>query len=388
MSGKRPVYGRRVSSARKKRREQDAPLPIVRTVLFVGLLAFACLLRFSDAQTFVQLRDTLGQVLQQDVDYQDAVTVFAQSITGQTEPAPDGESAITVFGKQILGLPEDEQQQSAPPDQDPEPQEPTAQAVPNADNIAQALHALTTMQQTGAGESASGSQPLPQLPYSVTPLAVTQQEDTTRQSLYLSTDMGAYVPLYGIPVMEAPLPGYMPVFGTTAVESALPGLEPAVMAGLFWPDPNLSPENPFSGQVVPEIVDTVHRLLPFSYQMPVEGELSSDFGYRIHPISGEVSFHYGMDYAAPSGTDIVSFADGAVDEVGYSSIYGNYIRVTHDDGFSSFYGHLKDTDVSEGDAVGLGDVIGGVGSTGYSTGPHLHFELWKDARVLDVSNYL
>ena len=111
---------------------------------------------------------------------------------------------------------------------------------------------------------------------------------------------------------------------------------------------------------------------------PVQGKVSSGFGFRIHPITGERSCHTGLDIAAPTGTPIAAAYSGTVLETGRTDGRGNYIRLQHSDTLQTMYCHLSQIDVQEGDAVEAGDTIGLVGSTGMSTGPHLHFEVWID----------
>lgn len=137
----------------------------------------------------------------------------------------------------------------------------------------------------------------------------------------------------------------------------------------------------------PDTVDNTIYELTFACTSPVEGTLSSSFGERISPTSGEPSFHYGMDIAAEQGTPILCIADGMVTQVGESS-YGNYIVVTHDNGTASMYAHCDVILAEQGAVVQAGQEIAQVGSTGNSTGNHLHIELWRAGMVLDPSLYL
>ncbi|MFW3505583.1 peptidoglycan DD-metalloendopeptidase family protein [Aerococcus viridans] len=107
-------------------------------------------------------------------------------------------------------------------------------------------------------------------------------------------------------------------------------------------------------------------------QMP---ETSSGYDYRTNPVNGKSEFHNGMDYAVPSGTPILAVKNGTVEETGSSSSAGNYVYVKMEDGLSAGYYHLSAINVSIGDSVKAGDTLGKVGSTGMSTGPHLHFEI-------------
>jgi len=114
--------------------------------------------------------------------------------------------------------------------------------------------------------------------------------------------------------------------------------------------------------------------------------ISSDFGYRIHPIRKKRSFHTGIDMPAPKGTPVFAVSDGYVRFSGKSGANGEFILIEHGDGILTGYAHLSKRKVRVGEIVKLGSVIGEVGSTGLSTGPHLHFEVRKivDSKI----NYL
>ena len=109
---------------------------------------------------------------------------------------------------------------------------------------------------------------------------------------------------------------------------------------------------------------------------------------RRNPVSGNMRFHEGLDLAAPPGTDVYAVRDGVVTEVGEDPIYGTYIVIKHSDSWASLYGHLQRARVSLHDSVKSGTVIGWVGSTGQSTGPHLHFELRQNGRAQDPDKFL
>jgi murein DD-endopeptidase MepM/ murein hydrolase activator NlpD len=95
------------------------------------------------------------------------------------------------------------------------------------------------------------------------------------------------------------------------------------------------------------------------------------------------SFHNGLDLAAANGTPVYAAMEGRVIDAGYSTILGNYIGISHHLGYQSFYGHLSKVSVKTGQYVVMGQYIGNVGSTGYSTGSHLHFSVLKWGRSLD-----
>jgi murein DD-endopeptidase MepM/ murein hydrolase activator NlpD len=108
---------------------------------------------------------------------------------------------------------------------------------------------------------------------------------------------------------------------------------------------------------------------------PLEfSRVSSGYGMRFHPITGAHKAHLGVDYAAPTGTPVRTIGDGVVTFAGWQRGYGNTIEVMHANQQSTLFGHLNRIDVRVGQKVAQGDFIGAVGSTGLSTGPHLHFE--------------
>lgn len=111
--------------------------------------------------------------------------------------------------------------------------------------------------------------------------------------------------------------------------------------------------------------------------------VSSLFGYRSNPVSGKYSFHSGYDLAAPHGADIYAMYSGKVITAAYDSGYGNYIIIEHDSGFQSLYAHCSELLCSKGDNVESGERIALVGSTGNSTGAHLHVEFRRDGKRFD-----
>ena len=124
------------------------------------------------------------------------------------------------------------------------------------------------------------------------------------------------------------------------------------------------------------------------YVRPTSGRISSPYGYRIHPIYGVRRMHTGVDYATSSGTPVVSVKSGTVILRKYNSSYGNYIIVDHGGGISSLYAHLSGFAISYGQSVKQGQTIGYVGSTGASTGPHLHFEIRINGQHTNPANYI
>lgn len=116
-------------------------------------------------------------------------------------------------------------------------------------------------------------------------------------------------------------------------------------------------------------------------------QTASGYGTRIDPIYGTTKFHSGMDFSAPSGTDVYATGDGVVIKSGWETGYGNTIEIDHGFGYMTRYAHLKDYKVKKGQKVVRGEVIGHVGSTGKSTGPHLHYEVHVKGQIVNPINY-
>ena len=121
---------------------------------------------------------------------------------------------------------------------------------------------------------------------------------------------------------------------------------------------------------------------------PVAGRLTSGFGMRRHPIFGGMRMHTGIDLSAPNGTPVFAADGGQVLQAGYDSGYGNSILIYHGGGFATFYAHLSGFAVSQGQMVKRGQLIGYVGTTGWTTGPHLHFEVRINGAPQNPLGYL
>lgn len=129
--------------------------------------------------------------------------------------------------------------------------------------------------------------------------------------------------------------------------------------------------------------------LPTAGLWPVDGGVkSSDYGFRTHPIHGDKRFHAGLDIAAPEGREIRAVQRGVVTFAGRHKGFGNMVELTHPDGIVTRYAHASRLHVREGDVVDVGETIADVGSTGQSTGPHLHFEVRDGHRTLNPATYL
>ncbi|HNX23528.1 MAG TPA: M23 family metallopeptidase [Spirochaetota bacterium] len=124
------------------------------------------------------------------------------------------------------------------------------------------------------------------------------------------------------------------------------------------------------------------------FRSPLGGRLSSFFGNRKHPIYRKTRFHNGLDIAAPHGTFIGAAREGVVVSTGWNGGYGKAVIIQHDDGYKTMYGHMSSIFAKPGEKVKAGKILGRVGSTGLSTGPHLHFTLWHNGKLLNPMDVL
>ncbi len=125
-------------------------------------------------------------------------------------------------------------------------------------------------------------------------------------------------------------------------------------------------------------------LYPLPYQCPV----TDTYGYRTHPLTKKYSWHNGVDFGAGAGTAILATKSGTVTTAAYADAWGYYVVINHGDGYSSLYAHQPGLSVSVGDYVTQGQTIGYVGSTGWSTGPHLHFTIYYNGADVNPFNYI
>lgn len=128
------------------------------------------------------------------------------------------------------------------------------------------------------------------------------------------------------------------------------------------------------------------RETPIGY--PVKGNITSTFGWRKNPFGRGYEFHTGIDIEAPYGTPVLATADGKVVFVGNLPDYGKTVIVKHPSGYSTLYAHLSSMEIKEGQFIKAGQILGRVGSTGRSTGPHLHYEVILENKTLDPMKFL
>lgn len=144
-----------------------------------------------------------------------------------------------------------------------------------------------------------------------------------------------------------------------------------------------SPSYDNSGSTSSSTVGGISWKVPINYTA-----FTSPFGNRTHPVYGGTRFHYGVDLAAPTGTPIYATRSGTVSIATYGSSGGYYVQINHGDGYRSIYMHMTHYVVSVGQNVTQGQVIGYCGSTGASTGPHLHFGISYNGSYVNPANYI
>jgi len=136
-----------------------------------------------------------------------------------------------------------------------------------------------------------------------------------------------------------------------------------------------------------ELFQNAVENIPLGY--PYKGDLSSGYGYRTNPFGGySGEFHSGIDFKGNIGDPVYATADGIVERSDWYSGYGNAVVIYHTQGYQTLYGHLAKVDVEPGQTVKAGDIIGFLGSTGRSTGPHVHYEIRKNGIDIDPTQFL
>lgn len=141
-----------------------------------------------------------------------------------------------------------------------------------------------------------------------------------------------------------------------------------------------------SGQISKTDLDWINDYRPLIW--PLEATISSEYGWRKDPFTGVERFHHGVDFAAKEGTKIYAPLSGKVLRSEYQEGYGNLVEVDHGNGITTLYAHNKDNMVKPGDRIEKGSVLAIVGSTGRSTGPHLHFEVKRNGEKIDPLDVL
>lgn len=166
--------------------------------------------------------------------------------------------------------------------------------------------------------------------------------------------------------------GLLEMVSTTPMQDLPPEIQ--TLLGYYQPAPGTN------------VTDGITWMAPINYTGTLAQ--SDKFGWRVHPIYGDLRLHEGVDLGAPEGTPIYATRDGTVSYAGYNDSAGNHVVIQHDEIFSSVYMHMVYFIVSSGEQVQQGQIIGFVGSTGDSTGPHLHFVIRYHGQVVDPELYV
>lgn len=183
-------------------------------------------------------------------------------------------------------------------------------------------------------------------------------------------------------------------YATEPISDTLPIAEPIAVKVETKPEPapekkkTEAPVDPFAGLAVPAWGDLSKHQLPVKLVAPISGTVTSGFGYREHPTTHKITFHPGVDIAANKGTPIAAAFSGKVEETGEDPAYGKYVVLRYNKALSVFYAHMDTVEVKVGKKVKAGGRIGTVGSTGISTGSHLHFEVRLNGIKLNALYYI
>lgn len=322
---RRSVRYYRAPAGARRRRESSGQeqLRLLQLVVCLALFLAVFLWKGVFPQKLGQVRDDLLTLITADLDIQGALTELGESLAGEGTVLSDlGEFCVEVFG----------------PGETAEPAANTAEPAP----------AVPPPQAEGALED--------ELRF------LSQKTDTSARINHY-----AELARYGL---EAVPPEPEPVQEQTqeAAEPAEPEAVPAAGTVLVYSD--------YSGDPLPNNY-TMDRLSlgELETATPVMGHLTSEYGYRDHPVSGRYLFHGGIDIGGQNGDPIGAFAAGTVEYTGKDDSYGLYLQVDHGNGVKSFYAHCSKVVVKKGQKVALGEKVAEIGSTGTSTGPHLHLEL-------------
>jgi murein DD-endopeptidase MepM/ murein hydrolase activator NlpD len=171
------------------------------------------------------------------------------------------------------------------------------------------------------------------------------------------------------------------VVGTGGAYDRLPGTPERLLLQGQWVEQQIG--------LIQRHLETRDRMLASTPTIaPAVGLITGGFGRRLDPITGRPAFHSGIDISAVRGLPVKAPADGVVVFAGHDSGLGRTVRISHGFGFTTVYGHLDRIDVEPGEEVERGDVVGRLGNSGRSTGPHLHYEVHADGQAVNPLNYI
>ena len=320
---RRSVYSYGTVSARSRQRGTPSQERVRLLQLMICLVLFLAIFLWKGVfpQRLGQVRDDLLALITTDLDIRGALTGLGESLAeGDTVLADFGAFCVEVFGAGEQEV----------------PVEPVTAALPtpSADVRGEELRFLSQRMDVAA---------------------------CTAHYAALDRYGLAAVPLSEEPPVETVMPEE-PV--TLEDPPAVPAAGTVIMVSDYSGDE--LPNNYTMDQLSLGELDTV---------TPVVGRLNSEYGYRDHPINGRYQFHGGVDIGGQIGDPIAAFAAGTVEYIGEDDSYGQYLQIDHGNGVKSFYAHCSRILVSKGQTVALGEKVAEIGSSGVSTGPHLHLEL-------------
>ena len=334
---------RRTASRRRGGAESQPPIRLVICgAVFVLLVAIKLL--FPEAMD--RLSASARQLIGRDADFQAAFAAVGRAVSGERPVGDSLQEAYTaVFNP--TALPEQQPAPDPAPDPAPQPDEPSRPAAaPISDPSAR------------------------QLRYSA--LELPEADKAVIRELLISPDTASGSIAHPAGDGAASQPPDAPSVPPEEAEDDTATTEAFHL---------------YTMAAMPENASLEQRNLGFPHCTPVLGRLTSTFGWREHPVEGGSKFHYGVDLAANTGTDILAFAAGEVYASGESSTLGNYIMLQHEGGYITLYAHCSRITASSG-SVAMGEKIAEVGDTGLVTGPHLHFELHDGPLYLNPIYYV
>lgn len=324
-----------------------------RTLISAIILILLCAVRFCFPEEADKLRNSIIPAISRNADLQADFIAIGQAISGERDYVYVWERLINA-DKQAQAQPSSSKSAE---DQSPLVKADSSDSFPLSEMVGQNLKGYEAF----AGIPSAEASPV-------------EATETPTPSVAAET------PSASAPVSQTVAP-IAPE--TLPLESSVPSSEQSAKVEEF-----LEEQSAFADYAVPANVSYDTPVLPFEYSAPCMSSTTSGFGYRDHPLSGVVKFHYGTDLGAYDGDSITAFAYGTVISVQELSGYGLTVMLDHGGGYQTLYAHCSQILVEQGESVDRGDKIALVGHTGDVTGPHLHFELIYNGKYLNPEFYL
>ena len=334
MGRRRSVYGYGAASARNRRRPSQEGTRLLQLMVCLVLFLAIFLWKGVFPQKLAQVRDDLLTLITTDLDFREALAGLSESLAeGDTVLSDLGAFCVEIFG---------------------------------VDRQEEPVKHISFIYSPPAEEMRAG-----ELRF------LSRRMDVAACTAHYA-DLDRYG-LAAVPLTEGPPVEEVPQTEPSALEDppTVPAAGTVVMVSDYSGDE--LPANYTMDQISLGELDTA---------VPVLGHLNSGYGYRDHPISGRYLFHGGVDIGGKAGDPITAFAAGIVEYTGKSDSYGLYLQIDHGSGVKSFYAHCSKIVVTKGQAVALGEKVAEIGSTGESTGPHLHLELKYGNTRLNPAYYV